>query len=562
MCPEEGHQEHSLRSEAGGLSFTHFDHATPLRGSTTMSSLRSEEKQQRRILRGRRVACVVLGDFGRSPRMQYHALSLLRAGAAVTVVGYEGEALVQGLTVDDVEYRLFRPFQWRWLKSACWPLFALLKFVLLIFQLSWCLLSSTWADIILVQNPPSAALPIVVIISAFRGSRVIVDWHNLGFTTLSLALGCKEDMVSHSERDGITAVHRRSNLRRQIVHCAKIVEVFFARQASAHLAVTKAMAMWLKVNFGLQATTFHDSPPDFFQPTNVLECHELFSRLGKEFKSALAASELDIESKRGLAGSFLQSDGEEKTLLTERLPSREVVFRSNRPALLVSSTSWTEDEDFGILLDALVSLDQCSSNSSRFTRKVMEDASTNGGNTNLPFLVVIVTGKGPLKEFYREKMNKLALKRVAILTMWLTSEDYPKLLGCADLGVSLHTSTSGIDLPMKIWDMFGCGVPVCAATFGCIDELVSHGVNGYVFENSKQLAVQLQLLLKDFPNNSNLQELGKGVHSTTRWNENWEAIALPVIRDLSASPGSQWSAFWKMLSLAVIATAIGYMNLR
>lgn len=42
------------------------------------------------------VAIVVLGDLGRSPRIQYHAASILNAFPSlhVTLIGYEGEPLI------------------------------------------------------------------------------------------------------------------------------------------------------------------------------------------------------------------------------------------------------------------------------------------------------------------------------------------------------------------------------------------------------------------------------------------------------------------------------------
>ena len=37
-----------------------------------------------------RVQIVVLGDIGRSPRMQYHAISIAKHGGIVDLVGYNG----------------------------------------------------------------------------------------------------------------------------------------------------------------------------------------------------------------------------------------------------------------------------------------------------------------------------------------------------------------------------------------------------------------------------------------------------------------------------------------
>lgn len=38
-----------------------------------------------------RIQVLVLGDIGRSPRMQYHALSIAKHGGFVELIGYQGE---------------------------------------------------------------------------------------------------------------------------------------------------------------------------------------------------------------------------------------------------------------------------------------------------------------------------------------------------------------------------------------------------------------------------------------------------------------------------------------
>ena len=37
------------------------------------------------------IQILVLGDIGRSPRMQYHALSIAKHGGEVVIIGYKGQ---------------------------------------------------------------------------------------------------------------------------------------------------------------------------------------------------------------------------------------------------------------------------------------------------------------------------------------------------------------------------------------------------------------------------------------------------------------------------------------
>ena len=101
-------------------------------------------------------------------------------------------------------------------------------------------------------------------------------------------------------------------------------------------------------------------------------------------------------------------------------------------------------------------------------------------------MFLVITGKGPEKEFYLRKISEKEKnwKYITIKTVWLESYLYPKFVGAADLGVCLHYSSSGVDLPMKVVDMFGAGVPVLAINYQTINELVIDGKNGLVFNDS------------------------------------------------------------------------------
>ena len=357
-------------------------------------------------------------------------------------------------------------------------------------------------DCILVQNPP--ALPLLAVVYAFRflqerglaGWRqrrrrrrrpaVIVDWHNLGYSMLG-----------------------PGGFRR----LAEVYEHLMAPLADGHFTVTEAMKEFLVRDLGLARSSLcvlPDCPPRIFQPLPCEQQHAILSKLHSGLSQSIPAS-----------WGAKSSSNEETTILTERnTTTKECRPRRGRPALVTSSTSWTPDEDFGVLLAALLMFD------ARITKE--------GSPLRV---VVVVTGKGPQKQEYEEKMSRLILNNVAIQTLWLEPVDYPKLLACADVGVSLHTSTSGLDLPMKVLDLFGCRVPVCALNFACLSELVQDGANGRVFESDHQLSDLLWELLSPLtaaPDSAphefgTLATYSANLKDIRRWDDNWKENALPVL---------------------------------
>lgn len=114
-------------------------------------------------------------------------------------------------------------------------------------------------------------------------------------------------------------------------------------------------------------------------------------------------------------------------------------LRADRPALVVSSTSWTEDEDFGILLEALKIYEYRA-------REINGKAGETGAR--LPKMVMLVTGRGDLREEYMRKVVELEQEErwqwVRCRSVWMSAADYPTLLGESANGPENASPESGI----------------------------------------------------------------------------------------------------------------------
>ncbi len=276
---------------------------------------------------------------------------------------------------------------------------------------------------------------------------------------------------------GYTMLQPRLGPEHFVVQLARAWERWLGRKADAHFCVSMAMRRILVDDFGLAAPiVLYDRPREILPLLPVSE------------RSAVAQN---IFARTGLA---LPLDA----------------------ALGICPTSWSADEDMDLLLQGLQRWD------------------SQAGASPAMQLMVLITGRGPLRTEFEERLSRVSWRRVILRTAFLDPADYRELLRAAHLGFSLHRSSSGVDLPMKIMDLFGARTPAVVLDYGpCLMEQIQPGRTALTFRDSGELAQRIDELLQGFPDDLQfLERMQRNIETLVpeTWGQAWRRDAAPVFQ--------------------------------
>lgn len=206
------------------------------------------------------------------------------------------------------------------------------------------------------------------------------------------------------------------------------------------------------------------------------------------------AMQADLKGKFGIRTEVLYDRPVECSALVPDATGRLIA---------VCPSGWTADEDMAMLLDALEFL----------TPREIE---------------VHLTGNGPMRSQFQKRIDGLRAAGWAIHAGFLPEAEYRARVGRCHLGISLHRSSSGLDLAMKVVDLFAAGVPVCALDYGgSLCEQVRNGETGLLFRTASELAALLERVQRD---PSMLEPLRRRIREQwkTTWSDEWRRVAGPI----------------------------------
>ena len=416
-----------------------------------------------------------------------------------------------------------------------------------------CLISSDTC--IFVQNPPAIPLlPFVKIIRWWFQCRLIIDWHNIGTTLLKYS-EFENDRLHRSLQHFIIAKRNKQNpLPRISIHFDIILFLYlcvelYCGNGDWNILVSNRMRLFLVDLYSLSVfdrlhyALYMASDSDLRVSQKFISC----SGMKEPSPAFVVFRDHPLHSKVAHLQKCIDSHRERNESDESCLDFLAESLQMNRNFsdifIVIMSCSWSNDDDID------------------FFYKMLEILYTSEANERVHKKChFIVTGTGPRHSYFLEKINNSsipALKRQehhhsaqhasafyiseGLSSIYFNTYDtYMEAINRCHIGISVHRSSSMLDLPMKIIEYFTCGIPTLALYYPGIEEALRDDKQssmqfGWSAKNPAEMAAQIRRSIQSYvcSNDAHYSKVVENVRNAYSnkancWEERWNSTIAPL----------------------------------
>ncbi len=252
----------------------------------------------------------------------------------------------------------------------------------------------------------------------------------------------------------------------------------------------------------------------------VGESHRLVRSIARSERRWARRAHAHVTSSQALADWLRREYGVQATVVYDRA-SRAAAARAISSApigepgvpLAVCPTNWGADEDFDLLLEALERADRNLSKGPKTGR-----------------LIVLLSGAGELRGAFETRLARREFTHVAVR---VAEVDAHAAIEKADVGLCLHQSASGLDLPMVLADFRAAGVPACVYDYApVLTEVLTNGREGVRFgEPGELMTLLVAVATSDTSADTPLvrSRAWLAAHPAETWEDHWSTAMAAVI---------------------------------
>jgi glycosyltransferase involved in cell wall biosynthesis len=141
---------------------------------------------------------------------------------------------------------------------------------------------------------------------------------------------------------------------------------------------------------------------------------------------------------------------------------------------------------------------------------------------------LLLIGDGPLKSSLQDRARQAGLEKAVTFTGVVAHDDIPRYLATMDVAVAPYPALENFYYsPLKLFEYMAAGRAVVASRTGQIAQVLSHGVNGLLYEAGDQAGL-VNCLYRLAENPALREELGRNARSASQA-FTWERNAARVV---------------------------------